>query len=67
MFIYRGHQMNQAQCDCMTIVLNEQMEGKHRGMKKLNAAFERVCKEKGCPIPDGIGPKGPDPIRKRSR
>ena len=59
--------MTQAQLDSMTVVLNEQAEGKHQGMKKFHAAFEAQCKADGCPIPEGIGPKGPDPVRKRVR
>lgn len=65
--VYRGHDLTQAQLDAMTVVLNESLNGKHRGQKKFNAAFEAKCVELGCPIPEGIGPKGPDPVRKRSR
>lgn len=67
MVIHNGHELSQAQLDCMTIVLNEQLGGQHKGMKKFKAAFERKCKERGCPIPEEVGPKGPDPSSKRRR
>lgn len=64
--IHRGHKLEQSQLDCLTEILNEQQtQGKHRGMKKFKEAFERRCQEKGCPIPEGIGPYGEDPKRKR--
>lgn len=64
---HRGHVLTQAQLDAMTLVLNEQLGGQHKGLKKFTAAFERKCAERGCPIPEGIGPKGPDPAPKRRR
>jgi hypothetical protein len=63
--IHRGHKLVQPQLDCLTEILNEQLDGKHRGIKKFNEAFERRCREKGCPVPEGIGPHGEDPKRKR--
>lgn len=65
--VFRGHTLNNKQCACLTMILNEQLNGKHRGMKKFHAAFEAKCAEKGCPIPEGIGPLGPDPEPKRKR
>jgi len=65
--IHRGHELTQPQLDCFTIILNEQMNGKHRGQAKLEAALEAKCVEKGCPIPEGVGPHGLKPEKKRNR
>lgn len=65
--IHRGHELTQPQLDCFTRILNEQMNGKHRGQVKMEAAFEALCAEKGCPIPEGVGPKGLKPEKKRKR
>lgn len=48
--IHRGVVLNQQQLDAIVPVLNQSMDGKHRGRKRLEAAIDKALEEAGCPV-----------------
>lgn len=48
--IHHGHELTQQQLDAIVPVLNEAMNGKHRGKKRLEAAIDKALQEAGCPV-----------------
>lgn len=58
--IHHGVALNQQQLDAIVPVLNEVMDGKHQGKKRLEAAIDRALEAAGCPVhrPDNSHAEG---------
>ena len=48
--IHHGVKLTHQQLDAIVPVLNESMQGKHRGKKRLEAAIDRALEAAGCPV-----------------
>lgn len=48
--IHHGVALNQQQLDAIVPVLNESMQGMHRGRKRLLEAMDRALEAAGCPV-----------------
>lgn len=48
--IHHGVALTQQQLDAIVKVFNESMQGKHRGIKKLEAAIDAALEAAGCPV-----------------
>lgn len=48
--IHHGVELNQQQLNAIVPVMNEAMNGKHRGKNKLEEAVDKALEAAGCPV-----------------
>lgn len=58
--IHHGVALTQQQLDAIVPTLNESMQGRHRGKKRLEAAIDAALEAAGCPV---VKPAEPAPCK----